>query len=155
CPRGPRGRAFGRCAALRRSAPSLNLAREGLEPRPRGSSNLVREVPRLDELDPDDLVLLRAALGRLHDDLVPELLADHRARHRRGPRDLAGLEVRLVEPDDLVGRVLFGLLVLQGDGGAEDDALPREGGRIDDLGEGEPGLDLLDPPFDEALLLLR
>src|ERR1700722_14854405 len=70
----------------------------------------------------DDLVGLGAAGGPAPD-LRAFLLADQRAGERRGDGDPALLGVGLRLADDLPHRLLVGVLVDQGDGGAEGDGV--------------------------------
>src|SRR5688500_14523509 len=72
---------------------------------------------RLFVADVDDLVALEAA-GGLHLDHLARLLADQRARDRRGDIDAAFLDVGFVLADDLPGEGAA-LAVLDVDGGAE------------------------------------
>src|SRR5690606_23377248 len=65
-----------------------------------------------------DLVLAHAA-GRPDLGHVVRALADQRAGDRAGHRDPAGLDVRLILADDLVGHRLARLHILELDGGAE------------------------------------
>ncbi|EGJ10583.1 hypothetical protein RBXJA2T_09662 [Rubrivivax benzoatilyticus JA2 = ATCC BAA-35] len=95
------------------------------------------------------------AARRLHLGDVAGHLADQRARDRAADRDPAFLQVGLVVTDDLVGDLGPGVLVGEVDRGAEDDlAAGVQRRRVDDLGRGELALELLDPAFDEALLVL-
>src|SRR5690606_36061808 len=105
--------------------------------------------------DVDDLVLARAS-GRFDGDAVAGMLADQRARHRRGNRDQAQLDVGLQVADDLVALLLVGLDVGDRHLGAEYDLVAGvEPGHVDDVGVREFALELLDAAFDEALLLTR
>src|SRR5262249_11340277 len=138
-----------------RSAPGDRYHRRAHDPRhraptrpgpgPSRAATTVRPAapacPPLLELDLGDLVRLRAA-GRRHLNGVADGLADQRARQRRGDREALGLDVRLVLADDLVGALLVGVLVDEGDGRAELDHLARELGNVDDLGARDLVLEL-------------
>src|SRR5690606_28989096 len=105
--------------------------------------------------DGDDLEGLGAARRRdLHD--VALGLADQRARDRRAVGDATRLDVGLVLADDLVARLVPGILVGDLDGRAEHDLAARvDRGRVDDLAVRELRLDVRDAALDEALLLAR
>src|SRR5262249_56557261 len=98
------------------------------------SSSARRRRALLDGLvahgDDDHLgVAARAA----HQRVVAGALAEQRARHRRLDADAARADLRLVGPDDPVAGALA-RLVLDGDPGAEEDAL-AVGGRLRHDGE--------------------
>ena len=76
-------------------------------------------------LDFGDLVGLGAA-GRDDFHRRALLLADQRARQRRGDGDAAFLGVGLRLADDLPHRLLVGVLIDQGDGGAELDGVAAQ-----------------------------
>jgi hypothetical protein len=94
------------------------------------------------------------AAGGVDLDHVARLLADHRARDRRGDGDLAGLHVGLVLAHDLVAGRILGVLVHHGDRGAELHLVARQLGYVDDLCAGHPIFDVGDLAFDPALPLL-
>src|SRR5690606_26552667 len=103
----------------------------------------------------DDLVLALPG-GRVDGHLVALVLADQRARHRRGDRDHAELDVGLEVANDLVGLFFAGLGVGEHDRGAEHDLVAGvELRHVDDLRVREFALELLDAALDEALLLAR
>ena len=104
------------------------------------------------EGDLEDLV---EALAAGHPDLhlVPHFLPEEGAGERARDADGASLEVALVGADDAVGRLLRRLRVGELDRGAEGDAVARELGRVDHLGEGELLLEVLHAAFDEGLLV--
>src|SRR5260370_36941827 len=78
----------------------------------------IEKSGRLPPLDLHDLVRLGAA-GRHDLDLRALLLADERARDRRGDRDLSLLGVGFRFADDRQANLLLGILVDQGSGRAE------------------------------------
>uniref|UniRef100_A0A0N4ZAR3 NAD-specific glutamate dehydrogenase n=1 Tax=Parastrongyloides trichosuri TaxID=131310 RepID=A0A0N4ZAR3_PARTI len=94
------------------------------------------------------------AAGRVDLDHVADLLGDQGAGDRRGDGDLAQLHVGLVFADDLIDAFFLGVLVHEGDGGAELDLVAGQFGHVDDLGAGQLVLDLGDRAFDPALTLL-
>src|SRR5580692_7512410 len=101
----------------------------------------------------DDLVGLGAA--RRDDlDLRAFFLADEGPGERRGDGDLALLGVGLRLADDLPHRFLVGVLVDQGDGGAEGDGVARQLGNVDDLGARQLVLELGDAALVERLRFL-
>src|SRR5262249_45610943 len=53
-----------------------------------------------------------------------------------------------------VGLLFAAVAVLDGDRGAEDHPIAREARRVDDVGEGELGLEVADATLDEGLALL-
>src|SRR5690606_36253230 len=74
-----------------------------------GSSRVALGIGRsVAVADVDDLELPRAG-RRLDGDAVAGVLADQRARHRRGDRDQAELDVGFEVADDLVALFLVGL----------------------------------------------
>ena len=92
--------------------------------------------------------------GVFHLDGVALLLADQRARCRRGDRHLADLHVGLALADDLVDLLLFRILVDHRHGRAEHHGRARELGHVDHLGARELVLELGDAPLVMALRLL-
>src|SRR5690606_903382 len=109
----------------------------------------------LDEADTQDLVLANAPRG-LDLGLVVDVLADQGPCDGAGHRDLPGLDVGLVVPDDLVDGDLAALDVLDLDGGPENDApVGIELGRVDDLRVRQLRFELRDAALDEALALPR
>src|ERR1700691_5634157 len=71
----------------------------------------------------EDFIALAAA-RRGHLDAIARLLADQRARGRRGDRHFARLHVRLALADELKLPLFFGVFVDQRDGRAELDRRP-------------------------------
>src|SRR5262245_20626499 len=104
------------------------------------------------ERDLHDLVGLRP-VRRGHLDGVADLLADDGAGERRGDGQALGAHVGLVGTDDLVAVLFLGVLVDDGDGGAELHLLARELADVDDLGARDLVLELGDAALDEALAL--
>src|SRR5688500_12879531 len=113
-----------------------------------------RELPKAgsDELDLLDHIIA-VARRRRHLDLVADRAADQRAAERRGITDPADLGVRLGLADDLVGHRLA-VLVLELDGGAEDDLVAAQRLGIDDQSAAEAVLHLGDLRLDMALPFL-
>src|SRR5262245_9893266 len=109
--------------------------------------------PRSAERDLDDLVRFGAA-RRIHLDAVALLLADERARDRRGDRDTAGMHIGLGFTDDLVDLLLFGVLVDECHGGPELDRRAVQFADVDDLGARDQALQLEDAALVHALLFL-
>src|SRR5258705_4480852 len=108
----------------------------------------------LPPLDLGDFVCLGAA-GRHDFHRRALLLADQRARERRGDGDAALLGVGLDFADDLPDRFLVGVLVDQRDGGAELDGVAGEFRDVDDVGTRELVLDLGNAALIVGLLFLR
>src|SRR4030095_15937100 len=100
----------------------------------------------------DDVERLLAG-RKLRGHVIPDVLADERARQRRHDRDPSLGGVRLVRAHDLVADLLA-VLVLEQDRRGEGDAIAR-GGRIDDLGGADLARELGDASLDERLLLAR
>src|SRR2546425_6598817 len=115
-----------------------------------GMAWLAPPGPRKVGLDHVERLLAAGQLGR---DPVTHALADERAGQRRQHRDLALRGLGLVGADDPVA-VLPAALVLEEHRRGEGDALPL-GGRIDDLGGADLGLELGDAALGEGLLLAR
>src|SRR5437868_609824 len=104
-------------------------------------------------LDLGDLVGLGAAGSHdLHGRAL--LLADQRARQRRGDGDAALLGIGFGLADDLPYRLLLGVFVDQRDGGAEHDGVAGELRDVDDVGARELVFDLGDAAFIVRLLFL-
>src|ERR1700733_12234971 len=102
----------------------------------------------------DDLVRLGAS--RRDDlDLGAFLLADQGAGERRGDGDPALLGVGFRLADDLPHRLLVGVLIDQGDGGAKGDGVAGQFRHVDDLGARQLVLELGDAALVERLRFLR
>jgi hypothetical protein len=103
--------------------------------------------------DADDLVFALPGRG-IDGDRVALVLADQRARQRRGDRDHRQFDVRLQVADDLVALFLVGFDVGQRDRRAEHHAASGiQLGHVDHFGMRKLAFQLLDAAFDEALLL--
>ena len=119
----------GRAARGRPQREATKKAGQHVRPFAIPAKNEIRSAP----LDLGDLIGLGAA--RRHDlDGCALLLANQRARQRRGDGDAALLGVRLDLADDLPHRLLVGVFVDQRHGGAELDGVTGELGDVDDVG---------------------
>src|SRR5436305_5128517 len=87
----------------------------------------------LTKRDVDDLIALAAA-GRIDLDGIADLLADQRARDRRGDRHFAAFHIGLIFTDDLVSLLFFGVVVDERHRGAEHDRIAGKFRQIDALG---------------------
>src|SRR5918994_5571793 len=105
-------------------------------------------------LDVDDLVLRRAAGGRYHD-LLPHLPLEHGPAYRGGVAELPARRVRLVGADDLERPLLSLPDDPEGHRCAQIDRVFLDFRRVDDLHVAHPTLELADPAFQQALLVLR
>src|SRR5919112_1042818 len=106
-------------------------------------------------LDVDDLVLRRAAGGGDHD-LLPHFPLEYRFAHRGSVAELPARRVRLIGADDLE-RPLLPLFADDPEGhrGPEVDSVFLDLGRVYHLHIAYPALELADPTFQQALLVLR
>jgi cytochrome d ubiquinol oxidase subunit II len=104
----------------------------------------------------DDLGNLVGASARRRRDfrLIAFFLADHGTGERRGHRNLAFFDVRLVFTDNLVGELLFRIDVDNRDRRAETDFLAAQLADVDDVGARQLVVEFADASLDEALLLL-
>src|SRR5690606_25062013 len=158
-PGAPRRRPGRRSSAAPGPAPWGPAARASAAARPGAAAPAGRartsRSSSLDEADTHDLVLANAPRG-LDLGLVVDVLADQGPCDGAGHRDLPGLDVGLVVPDDLVDGDLAALDVLDLDGGPENDApVGIELGRVDDLRVRQLRFELRDAALDEALALPR
>src|SRR5262245_12272993 len=109
--------------------------------------------PGLLETDVEDLEL-PGALRDVHRHAVADLLAQQRARHRRGHRDPPLRDVGLLLAQDLVGDALAAVHVLEVDRHPETHLVRRLAGGVDHLGARETVLEQADAPLEVALPLL-
>src|SRR5918994_2419547 len=105
-------------------------------------------------LDVDDLVLRRTAGGGDRN-LLPHLPLEHGPAHRGGVAELPARRVRLVGADDLERPLLSLPDDPEGHRGAQIDRVFLDFRRVDDLHVARPALELADPAFQQALLVLR